>query len=95
MHGTTNPKYNEYYCGGGGGGGNRGSSSNISVLPPLRLAFTSRAEFVMYNVTLGHSLVLTPTATHDTSTTEGTVPEAASVNKHLILLMMDQPVRNM
>ena len=26
---------------------------------------------------------LTPTATHDTSTTEGTVPEAARVNKHL------------
>ena len=38
---------------------------------------------------------LTPTATHDTSTTEGTVPEAACVIKHLILLMMDQPVRNM
>jgi len=32
---------------------------------------------------------------HDTSTTEGTVPEAACVIKHLILLMMDQPVRNM
>jgi len=26
---------------------------------------------------------------------QGTVPEAARVNKHLILLMMDQPVRNM
>ena len=38
---------------------------------------------------------LTPTVTHDISTTEGTVPEAARVNKHLILLMMDQPVRNM
>ena len=36
-----------------------------------------------------------PTATHDTSTTEGTVPEAACVIKHLILLTMDQPVRNM
>jgi len=34
-------------------------------------------------------------ATHDTSTTEGTVPEAACVIEHLILLMMDQPVRNM
>jgi len=40
-------------------------------------------------------LSLTPTATHDISTTEGTVPEAACVIKHLILLMMDQSVRNM
>jgi hypothetical protein len=31
---------------------------------------------------------LTPTATYDTSTTEGTVPEAACVIKHLILLMI-------
>ena len=38
---------------------------------------------------------LTPMATHDTSTTEGTVPEAACVIKYLILLMMDQTVRNM
>ena len=34
-------------------------------------------------------------ATHDTSTTEGKVPEAARAIKHLILLMMDQTVRNM
>jgi len=32
---------------------------------------------------------------HDTSTTEGTVPEAACAIKHLILLMMDQSVQNM
>ena len=38
---------------------------------------------------------LTPTATNDTSTTEGTVPEAVCVIKHLILLMMDRSVRNM
>ena len=38
---------------------------------------------------------LTPTTTHDRSTTEGRTPEAASVIKHLILLMMDRLVRNM
>jgi len=36
-----------------------------------------------------------PLVTHDTSTTEGMVPEAARVNKYLILLMMDQLVWNM
>jgi len=35
------------------------------------------------------------TVKHDTSTTEGKVPEAACVIKHLILLMMDQAFRNM
>ena len=41
------------------------------------------------------SMSLTPTATHDRSTTEGTTPEAVCVIKHLILLMMDRLVRNM
>jgi hypothetical protein len=39
--------------------------------------------------------VLTPAAKHDRSTTDGTVSEAACVIKHLILLMMGRPVRNM
>jgi len=38
---------------------------------------------------------LTPAATNDRSTTEGTTPEAACVIKRLILLMMDRLVRNM
>ena len=50
---------------------------------------------VAVGVRLSLALSLTPTATHDTSTTEGTVSETACVIKHLILLMMDQPVRNM
>jgi hypothetical protein len=38
---------------------------------------------------------VTPTVMHDRSTTEETVPEAACVIKHFILLMMDRSVRNM
>ena len=68
-----------------------------SIIRRIKCLFTRAASGTVPSVVDVSCVAvgLTPTATHDTSTTEETVPEAACVIKHLILLMMDQPVRNM